>query len=68
MSNSNLDPVALTAALVRCQSVTPDEGGALTLLESILQPAGFACHRLMMTEAGTPLPQRRPAPERRSWR
>ena len=54
MSNSNLDPVALTAALVRCQSVTPDEGGALTLLESILQPAGFACHRLMMTEAGTP--------------
>ena len=28
------DPVALTQALIRCQSVTPDEGGALTLLEA----------------------------------
>ena len=49
-----LDPVALTQALVRCPSVTPDEGGALTLLESVLGPAGFNCHRLTMTEPGTP--------------
>ena len=48
------DPVALTQALIRCPSVTPDEGGALTLLEQVLRPAGFACHRLMMTEPGTP--------------
>jgi succinyl-diaminopimelate desuccinylase len=48
------DPVALTQALVRCPSVTPAEAGALSLLESILSPAGFACHRLVMTETGTP--------------
>lgn len=48
------DPVALAQALVRCPSVTPAEGGALTLLESVLRPVGFVCHRLMMTEAGTP--------------
>ena len=30
------DPVALTRALVRCASVTPNEGGALSLLEALL--------------------------------
>jgi succinyl-diaminopimelate desuccinylase len=48
------DPVALTQALIRCPSVTPDEGGALTLLEAALKPAGFDCHRLVMTTPGTP--------------
>ncbi len=48
------DPVALTQALIRCASVTPDEGGALTLLQSVLEPAGFVCHRMTMTEPGTP--------------
>ncbi|MGE3915391.1 MAG: succinyl-diaminopimelate desuccinylase [Hyphomicrobiaceae bacterium] len=48
------DPVGLTQALVRCRSVTPEEGGALTLLEQVLRPAGFTCHRLSMTEPGTP--------------
>ena len=51
---TSLDPVALTAAFVRCPSVTPDEGGALTLLENLLKPAGFDCHRLIMSEPGTP--------------
>src|SRR5262245_5084810 len=49
----HLDPVQLAQALIRCPSVTPVEGGALTLLESVLRPAGFTCHRLKMTEAGT---------------
>ena len=40
------DPVALTAALVRCPSVTPVEGGALALLQSVLEPAGFTCTRV----------------------
>ena len=48
------DPIALTQALVRCESVTPVEGGALTLLENVLQPAGFTCHRLTFTTPGTP--------------
>lgn len=43
---SNIDPIALTAALVRCPSVTPIEGGALVLLEEILSGAGFACTRV----------------------
>ncbi len=44
------DPVALTQALVRCPSVTPEEGGALDHLQSILEPAGFACWRLPFGE------------------
>ncbi|MCI2395379.1 succinyl-diaminopimelate desuccinylase [Aliiroseovarius sediminis] len=41
-----IDPVALTQDLVRCRSVTPDEGGALVLLEGLLSDAGFACTRI----------------------
>ena len=48
------DPVALSQALIRCESVTPDEAGALTLLQNVLEPAGFTCHRLVFSEPGTP--------------
>lgn len=41
-----VDPVELTAALVRCPSVTPVEGGALVLLQGQLESAGFACTRV----------------------
>lgn len=41
-----IDPVALTAELVRCASVTPEEGGALVLLEARLSAAGFECTRV----------------------
>jgi len=41
-----IDPVSLTADLIRCPSVTPDEGGAITLLEGLLAPLGFVCTRL----------------------
>lgn len=47
-----IDPVQLTADLVRCPSVTPDEGGALVLLEKLLVDAGFACWRV--DRGGTP--------------
>ncbi|MEL6198393.1 MAG: succinyl-diaminopimelate desuccinylase [Pseudomonadota bacterium] len=40
------DPVALTADLVRCPSVTPAEAGAIALLERLLGEAGFACTRI----------------------
>lgn len=46
------DPVALAQALIRCESVTPTEGGALTLLEGILTAAGFECHRMTFSEPG----------------
>lgn len=41
-----IDPVALTADLVRCPSVTPREGGALVLLEDVLSKGGFTCTRV----------------------
>ena len=41
-----VDPVDLTAALVRCASVTPVEGGALVALETLLTEAGFDCTRV----------------------
>jgi len=40
------DPLALTAALIRCPSVTPVEGGALVLLEAALTAGGFTCTRV----------------------
>ncbi len=46
------DASALTAALIRCPSVTPAEGGALVLLEELLSGAGFECHRV--DRNGTP--------------
>jgi succinyl-diaminopimelate desuccinylase len=41
-----IDPVELTADLIRCPSVTPVEGGALILLERHLTDAGFTCTRV----------------------
>lgn len=40
---SNVDPVELTAALVRCPSVTPADAGALDILHKLLSEAGFTC-------------------------
>lgn len=40
------DPVRLTAELIRCPSVTPEEGGAITLLAERLGAAGFECTRI----------------------
>lgn len=54
MSPDAKDPVALTQALIRCPSVTPAEGGALTLLQDILAPAGFYCRRMTFSEPETP--------------
>jgi succinyl-diaminopimelate desuccinylase len=39
------DPVDLTAALIRCPSVTPEEGGAIEMLERMLAAAGFRTAR-----------------------
>ncbi len=47
-----IDPVDLTVRLVRCPSVTPEEGGALQLLEAELSAAGFDCTRV--DRNGTP--------------
>lgn len=48
------DPVANLQTLIRCASVTPDEGGALTALEAMLSPLRFKIDRITSIEAGTP--------------
>jgi len=47
------DPVALARDLIRCRSVTPDEGGALAYLQGLLERAGFDVHRAIFAEPGT---------------
>lgn len=42
------------AALIRCPSVTPAEGGALGYLEATLAAHGFETHRVVFSEDGTP--------------
>lgn len=54
MKNTPTDPVPLLQDLIRCKSVTPAEGGALTYLENLLSTHGFVCQRLIFREAGTP--------------
>jgi succinyl-diaminopimelate desuccinylase len=47
------DPIAIARDLVRCRSVTPEDGGALGVLQSVLTQAGFTVHRTVFTEPGT---------------
>jgi succinyl-diaminopimelate desuccinylase len=53
LSSNVTDVIELTRTLVRCESVTPREAGALQLLEQTLAPLGFACERMDFTQAGT---------------
>lgn len=41
-----IDPVELSQRLICCPSVTPEEGGALQLLEKELRNHGFSCTRI----------------------
>lgn len=52
MPQTPVDAAALTQALIRCQTVTPAEGGALVLLADVLGRAGFTCTRV--DRNGTP--------------
>jgi succinyl-diaminopimelate desuccinylase len=54
MPSHTHDPVEIAQGLIRCPSVTPREGGALSYLHGLLEPAGFACHRLIMRAPDTP--------------
>jgi succinyl-diaminopimelate desuccinylase len=48
------DPISNLQALIRCPSVTPAEGGALTALEAMLTPLGFKVERIMASDENTP--------------
>jgi succinyl-diaminopimelate desuccinylase len=47
------DPLLLARDLLRCPSVTPHEGGALTYLDRALVAAGFTVHRVTFSQPGT---------------
>src|SRR5579862_2614591 len=47
------DPVIIARDLLRCRSVTPEEGGALAYLQSVLARIGFTVHRMTFAEPGT---------------
>ena len=49
-----IDVVSLARDLIRCPSVTPDDAGALGLLETVMKGAGFATHRVVFSEPGWP--------------
>ena len=53
LSTAVTDVVELTRTLVRCESVTPKEAGALQHLERTLAPLGFSCERMDFSQAGT---------------
>jgi succinyl-diaminopimelate desuccinylase len=48
------DPLPLAQALIRCPSVTPDDAGAIALLEQAAARLGFASHRLVFTDPDSP--------------
>ena len=54
MSQRSERRASLTRALIRCPSVTPQDGGALGVLEERLKAAGFTTHRLRFSEPGAP--------------
>lgn len=47
------NPVENLQALIRCPSVTPAEGGALSALEAMLIPLGFKVERMVAKQDGT---------------
>jgi succinyl-diaminopimelate desuccinylase len=54
MKNAAPDPIVILQDLIRCPSVTPHEGGAITYLNTLLSSAGFTCHRLVFKDNNTP--------------
>ncbi len=55
MADTNLDAVELSAALIRCQSVTPVDDGAIDVMIAALEPLGFSCTDMTFAEGGAPV-------------
>lgn len=47
-------PLEIAETLIRCPSVTPEEGGALDYLQNLLEGVGFSCERLVFSDEDTP--------------
>ncbi len=52
--NFPVNPAENLATLIRCPSVTPAEGGALSALEAMLEPMGFSVERPVFRDQDTP--------------
>ena len=48
-----MEALALAQALLRRPSITPEDAGALDVLQGVLAGAGFACHRVPFSTEGT---------------
>ena len=52
--NKPTDAVQLTRALIRCASVTPNDGGALGITGAALERLGFTCNHMTFSAPDTP--------------
>ena len=52
--SGGLKALYLAQALIRCSSVTPEDGGSLDTLQTALESLGFTCHRLTFSDDNTP--------------
>lgn len=48
------DALAIARDLIRCPSVTPEDGGALGYIQKLLEGAGFEAHRVRFSQEGYP--------------
>ena len=53
MPEFNLNPIKLTQALVKCQSITPKDDGALLVVQDHLSSMGFDCTPLLFSGNGS---------------
>jgi succinyl-diaminopimelate desuccinylase len=51
--STSIDPVTLAQDMIRCNSVTPADGGTLDVLQTSLEGLGFKCHRMTFSAEGT---------------
>ena len=50
MSEIDFNPIKLTQALVRCKSVTPNDDGAIKIIDDHLKSIGFDCTSLCFSD------------------
>ena len=62
-----VDPAENLAALIRCPSVTPAEGGALDALEAMLRPLGFSVRAPVFSERWNARHRKPLRPPVRQW-
>jgi succinyl-diaminopimelate desuccinylase len=50
----DLNALDLSRSLIKCSSVTPEDGGAQKVLVRVLESLGFSCHTKVFTDRNTP--------------